>query len=407
MIKSKPFLANFFNLGFIQVSNAVIQILLFPIIIRIIGLHEFGYAMVANAYAALAGLFINYGTNQSGIKDVAINKNNGKALNEIFYTVYYTRFLLFILSMIVLAGLYGFSVPHARYFLFASTIVFAEMLNPLFFFIGIEKLFLYNVANLMAKLLSALLIIVLIHANTPGWWVNFYLGLSSTVFFIPLLVYLLRQYQLTRYRISVEAMRQFLKHNFFLTGNNLFVQLQQSFFLFTLSGVVSPLVLGAYSLCDKIVWSFRLLIVSFSSAVYPRAAVLFREQKELWHSYKTTINGWLAVCFLLAAGGLLWLAPWIVTLLTGKPDTLTTLYIRSVAFVPFIAALNAMNVIDLLVKNRYSYLFTIGVILCSIAIITSFLFVKLGHENWYGYFPIIIEVCSLPLYFLFIRKTHA
>jgi O-antigen/teichoic acid export membrane protein len=407
MIKSKPFLVNFFNLGFIQVSNAFIQILLFPIIIRIIGLHEFGYTMVANAYAALAGLFINYGTNQSGIKDVAVHKNNPQALNEIFYTVYYTRALLFLVSLLVLAGLYGFAVPHARYFLFASTIVFAEMLNPLFFFIGIEKLFLYNAANLAAKLLSALLIIVLIHANTPGWWVNFYLGMSSTLVFIPLLVYIVRQYRLTQYRITVVAMRQFLQHNFFLTGNNLFVQLQQSFFLFTLSGVAPPLVLGAYSLCDKIVWSFRLLIIAFSSAIYPRAAILFREQKEQWVSYKTTINGWLAVCFLVAAGGLLWLAPWIVTLLTGKPDALTTLYVRSIAFVPFVAALNAMNVIDLLVKNRYHYLFIIGAILCSIAILVSFLFARVGKENWYGYYPITIEVCSLPLYILFIRKTHA
>ncbi len=135
MLKKLPFLSNFINLGFIQVSNAVIQIILFPIIIRIVGLHDFGYVMVANSYAALTGLFINYGTNQSGIKDVAIYKSDHQALNSVFYTVYYTRVLLFVLSLFVLAGLYCLGVPNTPYFLSAYTIVLAEMFNPLFFFI--------------------------------------------------------------------------------------------------------------------------------------------------------------------------------------------------------------------------------------------------------------------------------
>ena len=44
---------NFIHLSSIQVSNALLQLLLFPIIIRVVGLSEFGHVMVANSFAAL------------------------------------------------------------------------------------------------------------------------------------------------------------------------------------------------------------------------------------------------------------------------------------------------------------------------------------------------------------------
>ncbi len=53
---------NFMHLGMIQVSNALVQLLLFPFIIRKTGLEAFGPVVVANSYAALMGLIVNYGT---------------------------------------------------------------------------------------------------------------------------------------------------------------------------------------------------------------------------------------------------------------------------------------------------------------------------------------------------------
>ena len=90
--KSGIFL-NFNNLGFIQISNIAVQLLLFPIILRTIGIESFGLVTVINAYSLLAGVFINYGTNQSGIKDIALVKDNNTLLSQLFFTIYHTRFL--------------------------------------------------------------------------------------------------------------------------------------------------------------------------------------------------------------------------------------------------------------------------------------------------------------------------
>ena len=133
------FLSNFINLSFIQVSNALLQLFLFPVIFRIIGLTYFGYVIVANSFATLLGIFINYGTNQSGIKDIALSRDQREQKSQIFFSIIYSRFLLFCMVILVLAVLYYLRVHNIIYYLFAGAIIFSEVLNPIFFFIGVAE----------------------------------------------------------------------------------------------------------------------------------------------------------------------------------------------------------------------------------------------------------------------------
>lgn len=399
-------LSNFINLGSIQGSNALIQILLIPIITRLIGLSELGHVMVANSYATLIALFINYGSNQSGVKDVALYRSDTKVLSGIFYTIYLTRGILFALSFCVVLVLYFLDLFYAPYFLLAQVIVLAEAFNPFFFFVGLQKLLLYNVLNLAARLLSAAGILLFIRSSSESIWVNFYLGMGSLLAYVFLFFYIIRKYQLATGHVSFAGFRKYLTQNFYLMGNNLSVQLQQSIFLFTLSTTGNPLILGAYSLCDKIVWSFRLLIISFSNAIYPRAVVAFQTRKEDWRYYKKRINLALFAVFMLTGVGILLFAPWLTLIITGEHNQLATLYIKCIAFVPLIAALNSLNVIDLLMKNQYHHIFIIALILLCITLLSSAIFIQAKNPAIFGYYPITVEIFSLPLYWYFIAKTR-
>lgn len=399
-------LFSFINLGFIQVSNALIQILLIPLISRIVGLEAFGHVMVAASYAALVSMLINYGSNQSGIKDIALCQGDTRRLSEVFYTIYFTRALLFCISFVVLLVLHYYNFPNTRYFLLANAIVLAETLNPFFFFVGIQRLLLYNIANLIAKLISAIAIIICIRSVQMSPWVNFFLGAGSVLAHGLLFVYLIKKYRLGFPKIQPAGFMHYLRQNFYLTGNNLSVQLQQSFFLFTISGTGNPLILGAYSLCDKIVWSFRLLIISFSNAVYPRAVIAYQTKKEKWVHYKRKLNWLLAFFFLFIALAIFFGAPLITHFFTGNRNELSTIYIKSVCLVPFVAALNSLNVIDLLMKNEYRYIFLIALILLGISIAASLLFIQTGNKYIFGYYPVTVEIFSLPLYFYYIKKTR-
>jgi O-antigen/teichoic acid export membrane protein len=206
---------NFFHLSTIQVSNAVLQILLFPVIIHVVGLAEFGHVMVANSYAGLMGIIINYGTNQSGIKDIALCQHDPPRLAEKFYSVFYIRVLLFICSLAVIPCLHWFSVPNLNYFLFANTLILCEVINPIFFFIGIEKLLVYNIANLFSKILSILLVIFLIKGVSDSYLVNFYLGITSIFIYLLLFVYAIRRYKINFHLPKTRSLWHFMRENIY------------------------------------------------------------------------------------------------------------------------------------------------------------------------------------------------
>lgn len=403
LVKSNlPFLSNFFNLGFIQVSNALIQIILFPLIIHVVGLGNFGLVMVANSLASIGGLIVNYGTGLSGIKDVTLHKNSHSDLSKTVYNIFFTRIILSLLCLLAIPILY-LANYNLIYLLPAIPILLSEIVNPLFFFTGIEKLLLYNLSNLLGKFIAAACILLTIKTQANAPWVNFYLGIFNLFFYLLLGVYTLKKFKLGRIVFNLNEIIALLKSNFYLAGNNFSVQLQQSFFLFALATANNPLLLGAYSLCDKIVWSFRLLLTAFSGAVFPKAVRLFHEDENHWYLYKKNTNKYMAVFFILVGLGLLILAPFITKILTGTDNALSTSFIRSISFVPFVSSMNLLNVLDLLITNRYRDIFKIAMLLLAMSICTSLLLITFGSAAYFGYYPLIIETCSISLYLYFLK----
>lgn len=396
--------SNLFNLGFIQASNALIQLLLFPIIIHITGFQSFGYIALANAYAGLMGILVNYGTNLSGIKEIALSKHDKHLLSDNFFSIIYTRCLICLLSFIPPLFLWFTGEPLFMYLLFATPIILAEAVNPLFFFNGIEKLALYNYTNLLARIGSALLIVFLIKPTTSPVWVNFYLGISNLFFFLVLAGVAIHKYGLVRLPFSILKVQTLLKNNFFLVFNNIAAHLQQSFIIFLLPMATSPLVLSAYSLCDKIIWSFRMILIAFSSAIYPKAALSYEKNSQNWYQHKKKLNYFLAVVFILVGLVLFFANTLVIKIFTGEYNELASQYLQMVCIVPFLAALNSLNIIELLISNRYRTLFHTTIVIFSGTILFGLLFLLTNRSYWFGAYPVIIETLSLTATLYFIRK---
>lgn len=397
---------SFFNLSSIQAANILAQLLLIPIISRIVGLTEFGLIMLGASYAALVSIFINFGSNQSGVKEVALAKDNKGALSKIFFSIYVVRCFLFVLISLAFLLVSQWILPYntRMHFLFANMIIIGELLNPFFFFVGIQQLFLYNIINLISKVLSILLILLFIKVPTDSVWVNFIVGFTQIIGSMILLVVLIQKHALFYIKIPIKDLVQYVKQNSYLAGNNLSVQLQQSIFLFSVSAMGNPVLLGAYSLCDKVVWSFRMLIISFFNAMYPRAAVLHQKAPEDWRRMKQQLQKVLWIILCGAAFILLFFANLIVQLITGSSDELAAFFIQSICLMPLVAGLNSLNVTELLLRNQYQYIFKIAIVLLAISILFAGLFIQWGNPRLFGFFPILVELCSLKLYLYFIKS---
>lgn len=397
-------ISNFLNLSSIQLSNALLLILIYPVITRIIGIDNFGVMMLANTFSGLAGIAINYGTNQSGIRDVATNINDTRKLSSVFYVTLAIRLLIFILYIITLIGIYWLNIKYYTYILLALPIVIAEVLNPLFFYTGNEKLKIYNISNLISKVIIIAVIIIVIKGPGDAKWVNTIIGAVTSATYLFLLGTGIVQFKLNFKIPEKQEMLKIGKENFFLTINNVSVQLQQSLMVFALAKWGNASWLGAYSLCDKVIWSTRIIIISVSNAIYPKAAHLYSEGPMIWKRYMKKMKGLMGLMFFIGSLIIFIFPGLCIQIISGEKNEIATHFLRIMAFVPTVAAFNALNVVDLLLSKNTKTIFNISIILFVIACISSFTFVKLESPFWIGTYTFLTEGSALLMYEYVIKK---
>ncbi|WP_316737848.1 oligosaccharide flippase family protein [Pedobacter aquatilis] len=405
-LKETKIVSNFLNLSSIQISNTLLILLIYPIITRIVGIENFGMVMLANTFSGLSSIIINYGTNQSGVRDVATYSTNKIALDKVFSNTIWIRILIFAGYLLLLFILQWAQIRYYSFIILSTPIVLAEVLNPLFFFLGAEKLKLYNIANLISKIVIILAVVIFIKGAKDSEWVNFIIGLATTLTYSLLLILLIKNQQLNFQFPDKKVITKIAKDNFFLTINNISVHLQQSLMVFALAKWGTPLWLGAYSLCDKVISSSRILIISVSNAIYPKAAQIFADSTEAWKTYKGKMSKLIAGMFFLLSLTLFIMPGFVVQLLSGEHNQDAINFLRLMAFVPFLAALNVLNVLDLLLKNNTLAIFRIAIVLLAISAITSWILVTQGLHNWFGLYTVLIDGCALIMYEYAIKKSN-
>ncbi|MBD1392302.1 oligosaccharide flippase family protein [Mucilaginibacter glaciei] len=403
-LRETNIISNFFNLSGIQLSNTLLIVLSVLVITRVVGITEFGLVMFSSRFAQLAGTVVNYGTSQTGIRDIAFNRDEPQKLSIVFYDTLWIRLLIFAGYILLLIILKFTPVPYYNYILLATPIVLAEVFNPLCFFNGIEKLRLFNAYNLLSNVVCLLSLMFFIKLSGDAKWVNFLLGMANTITYLGLLMYFNKRQRLSFKIPSLPGISKIAKSNFYLTVNSVSVNLQQTIIIFVMPLWGNATLLGAYTLCDRIIGQCRILLITISNALYPNAAIIYQDSIVKWNVYRRKTKYLLTVLFFAGSLLIFLLADWIIFILTKHHDPTAVLFLRIMAFVPTISALNVLNVLDQLLKNNTIYIFRIAVVLFFTSILVTFFLLNSNHNQFVGAFTLIVELCALLMYEYTIKK---
>jgi len=400
-----PILHNFFNLGIFQAASIALQLLVIPIITRKYGIATFGQVALAASFANFISNFSNYGTSQTAIKDVAANTDDKVFLSKLFYKILIFRFLASGIFFPVI-GLMIFLHPDLSIWVWIGAIplLLSEIINPLYFLIGKEKIQWISWGNIAVKIIVLVLILFIPLQSQPAAWVNALLGLPVVLYYTFICFYIHHKESLHLMIPSKKSLIHLAKENFYIMFNGTAVSLQQSVFLFTVANFVTANTLGMYALIDKLLGVFRQLISSISSAVYPQAARLFFQSPNQWFEFKKTLQKMYALLFGMMAVVLFFGAKWMVIIITKKDDPTTEIFVQMFCLAPLMMALNANNVLTLLLEKRHRTLFIISMIILTITFLISFLFVHFPNHQSLGWYPLIIEGICLLIYLIFTNK---
>jgi len=403
-----PTINQFASLLVLNITNAIFQLLVIPILIHNTATEKLGGYFLALSFSVLASIFVNFGTSQTAVVEIR-NATTETQRQTILAETLAIRFFPLLLAIVV-SCILPFIANHGIYYILVLPMIVAEFINPQFYLIATYKVNRYTVLNLLLRL-ALLLIIFLLRTNDKI--------IEISLFIIGMMMLLLNVFYLQstflkkgtiQYFPTITRLQQLFKTNILVTGNGLTVHLQQSLFLFALPSFVTPLFLSAYGLIDKLISSFRMLVNAYSSAVMPHAAGTHHAGFAQWKKLKKQQNIILSA-FCILAGAIMYLFPeQLLTILFLGKNNNTAFFneaahlVQLISPVPLLIALNVLNVAELILEKKFLAYFGAGIFILFISLL-SIDALKLGLPASYaGYYPVLIEASCLLLYVFIVQK---
>jgi polysaccharide transporter, PST family len=154
----KNLLSNFFYIGVLKFLNIGSKFFLVGFLIRVLGVSGYGILTWVDSIVQYFIMLINFGFDLYAAKYVVENKNNPKRLNEIISTIYCIKGILLFISFVFLIPLSLNSQIniYINLIFLMMFIGFGEVLTPIWFFQGIEKMKTITIITFFTKLIFIL-----------------------------------------------------------------------------------------------------------------------------------------------------------------------------------------------------------------------------------------------------------
>ncbi|KGO85823.1 hypothetical protein Q765_14455 [Flavobacterium rivuli WB 3.3-2 = DSM 21788] len=403
ILKNKRLL-NFFIYGSGQAFNLISPLIVIPYIVLICGEDGFGKVNLGFSMALFLILIVDYGFEIKSPKEVSENRENPNKLQEIANITFYSKFVIFIvvfLAISILIWFVPFLYSERLLYFFSTTIILAQVFNPCWFLQGLENFRLVSAINIASKVTYVIFVYIFLKYKGDYIYVNMVLGLSSLIFNIIFLIYVIKKYHLNLLKPNVKEIRAVLRADFSLCISQLFLSARQLSPFFIVSYFLGYVTGGQYAIIERVLSMFRTFIQVFLRFFYP--SVCYKISKNVvegftfWKKY----TGYSILIMCTGATTLYFFSVKILLFFNVANDGVATLdpVFRVALIIPFIMALSYPLEQLMFVINRNKAYVRIIMSVAAITIVLMLLVV-----NNYGIISIVLslllsEMLVAALYF--------
>lgn len=274
--------SNMVSLSFLQATNYIVPLVALPYLVRALGDDRFGLVMFSQAFIQYFMIVVDFGFELTATREISIHRNNREKLSEIFSAVFTLKIILMVLSLMLMTSVV-FSIDQFRrewalYYL-SFGMVIGQMMFPIWFFQGIERMRYIMVFNLLAKIVFTGLLFVFIHRPEDYHW---YAIVNSGGYLLAGIVSFIVALRLDLFRI-VPVSSQLLFEMFKKTYNVFLSNVGGSLYM-----TATPLVLGLvtgrndlvgyYTVAEKAVRGIRYSVTPVTQALFPYLSLRFLKE---------------------------------------------------------------------------------------------------------------------------------
>lgn len=263
---------NFISLGIIQGINYLLPIITIPFLYNQLGVETYGMVNFSIAFVQYFILITDFGFGLSGTRYIASERSDKPKVNRYLNSASLSRLVLCVLSFVVYISI-TYIIPTFRenrlFVLLLFGQVVGNVMNPSWFFQGVEKMKFNTLLHVTTRIISILPLFIIVKRPEDCIYIPICYSLGSIVAGILSMILIKKQFKMRFYftsvnevkQVTIDSSRYFLSRlsNHLYNGTNTFM----------LGLVCGNIAVGYYSLADKIYTALCSIYSPLNGALFP------------------------------------------------------------------------------------------------------------------------------------------
>ena len=404
----KRLLSNFFSLSVLQGANYILPLITLPYLVRVLGVEYFGLLAFAMAIITYFLIITDYGFNLTATREISINRDNKEKLIEIFSSVMSVKLLLMFISFgLLIVIVFSFEKFTKDWLIYFTTfgIVVGQVLFPVWFFQGIEKMKYITYLNILSKVIFTVAIFIFVEEESDFYLVPLLNSMGFIVSGIWSLIIIKREFDISFKFQSLNVLKIKFIEGWYIFLSQIKISLFSNTNIIILGLLAGNNAVGYFVAAEKLIRSLSSLQVPITQSLFPYISKNIRINK------LNTINQILKISkigtfiYIIIMFFVFIYSEEIILLIFGEAMIESVLVLKILLFLPLSIFLNNMFGTQILLNLGKDKLFF--KILLLTAILNIIILIPLTNELSYigtAISVLISEIFLLLGMYFFARK---
>ena len=274
---------NFVYLYLVRIANYILPLLTVPYLVRVLGPGKYGLLAFAQAFIQYFMILTDYGFSASATREISVNSSDPLKVSRIFSSVMAIKTFLMILSFSVLSLailIFGKFRSNSLVYFYTFGIVLGDLLFPVWFFQGMEKMKYITLRNIVAKIIFTASIFIFIRKPSDYIYVPLINSLGFLIMGIFSMVSIFRDFDIKLTLPNIPEIKYHLKEGWYVFISTVSINLYTATNTFVLGLFTSDTIVGYFAAGEKIIRIIIDSFVPFFEALYPFISKVAMESKQ-------------------------------------------------------------------------------------------------------------------------------